>query len=194
MDKKKIWEAGRFPNKYKSYTVDSLKNEGSEHVKYYIANMKDYIAKGKGLWIKGPTGVGKTTAAIVMGMESWATYGKPSLFVTYEQIKEETGKSFQGKEDPDFFKRLKNWPHLIIDNISSSIMQDKIFGLKKLESLIRERNNNLLITSMTGSWKKGEIGPENKDDVELLVDTGKSCFVSVVLDGQNLRDLEEEKF
>lgn len=111
-----------------------------EKVQGFIANLDDNLAKGRGLWLFGDTGTGKTTLAMLVSKNalengnSVAIYSLPKLLArirrTYDA--EPGGDSYS-----TLFSRLTSVDLLHIDDFGAEKRSDWV--LEQLYALVNER-------------------------------------------------------
>ncbi|HEY5976939.1 MAG TPA: ATP-binding protein [Solirubrobacterales bacterium] len=120
-------------------------------VRDYIGNLDDRLDEGRGLWLFGDTGTGKTTLAMLISKaalecgRSVAIYSLPKLLArirrTYDS--EPGGDSYLS-----FFERLTSVDLLHIDDLGAEKRSDWV--LEQLYALINERyesERSILITT-----------------------------------------------
>ncbi|HEY7456622.1 MAG TPA: ATP-binding protein [Solirubrobacterales bacterium] len=120
-------------------------------VESYIGELDANLARGRGLWLMGNTGTGKTTlgmlvakAALAQG-RSVAVYFTPKLLTQIRQ-------TYQATDSEDaydaFFRRLTSVDLLYIDDLGSERHTDWV--VEQLYALVNERYENqrsMLVTS-----------------------------------------------
>ena len=123
-------------------------------VQGFVDELDENLAAGKGMWLMGNTGTGKTTlgmlvakAALAAG-KSVAVYFTPKLLTQIRQ-------TYQATESEDayeaFFQRLTSVDLLYIDDLGSERHTDWV--VEQLYALVNERYENqrsMLVTSNAG--------------------------------------------
>jgi len=123
-------------------------------VQGFVDDLEQNLAEGKGMWLMGNTGTGKTTlgmlvakAALAAG-KSVAVYFTPKLLTQIRQ-------TYQATESEDayeaFFRRLTSVDLLYIDDLGSERHTDWV--VEQLYALVNERYENqrsMLVTSNAG--------------------------------------------
>ena len=134
-----------------------------DRVRGFIDEIDSKLEKGKGLWLFGDTGTGKTTLAMLVSKEalekghSVAIYSLPKLLArirrTYE---EEPGQDSYSA----FFQRLTSVDLLHIDDFGAEKRSDWV--LEQLYALVNERYEDersiMLTTNMTVDKLEEQIG------------------------------------
>jgi DNA replication protein DnaC len=135
-----------------------------EQVRAYIEALEERLAAGRGLWLFGDTGTGKTTLAMLVSKaasaagRSVAIYSLPKLLArirrTYDS--EPGGDSYL-----EFFERLTSVDLLHIDDLGAEKRSDWV--LEQLYALINERyeaqRSILVTTNLPLEQLEEQIGP-----------------------------------
>jgi DNA replication protein DnaC len=114
--------------------------EGLRTVKKYIDDLDENLARGRGLWLAGGTGTGKTTLAMLISKaainahHSVAIYSLPKLLVRIRRTfdSEPGGDSYHS-----FFERVTGVDLLHIDDVGAEKRSEWV--LEQLYALINER-------------------------------------------------------
>ena len=147
--------------------------EAVRKVSAFIEHLDSNLATGRGLWLFGDTGTGKTTLAMLASKEalekghSVAIYSLPKLLArirrTYDG--EPGGDSYSA-----FFKRLTSVDLLHIDDFGAEKRSDWV--LEQLYALVNERYEDersvMLTTNLTMDKLEDQIG---KRTVSRLTET-----------------------
>jgi DNA replication protein DnaC len=120
-------------------------------IRKYVDNLPEYLSEGRGLWLMGDVGTGKTTLAMLVSKAalesgySAAIYSLPRLLArirrTYDAEVGEQGYL-------DFFERLTSVDLLHLDDVGAEKRTDWV--LEQLYAVINERYETgraILITS-----------------------------------------------
>jgi DNA replication protein DnaC len=132
-------------------------------VREFVAELDSRLGEGRGLWLSGDTGTGKTTLAMLVSKEalkrghSVAIYSLPKLLArirrTYD---EEPGEDTYGT----FFQRLTSVDLLHIDDFGAEKRSDWV--LEQLYALVNERYEDersiMLTTNLTLGKLEDQIG------------------------------------
>jgi DNA replication protein DnaC len=133
-------------------------------VRTWVEDLESNIAAGRGLWLMGDTGTGKTTLAMLVSKaalqesHSVAIYSLPKLLArirrTYDS--EPGGDSYLA-----FFERLTSVDLLHIDDLGAEKRSDWV--LEQLYALINERYESqrsmLVTTNLDQQQLEEQIGP-----------------------------------
>lgn len=155
----------------------------------YAAKIVQMMKIGTGLWISGPTGRGKTTAAAIIAKEA-SRWGYSVLFTTADKIRDAKpdNTDFDGSAKR-FQQKLVDVELLVVDNLDDEFLTDRRFGPKNLEKLVKERNAKLyptIVTSAIHEWEK-------KPEMAALLECQKETMPKVVITGVNFRDGVEKQ-
>jgi DNA replication protein DnaC len=137
--------------------------EAVKKVRAFVDNLDSNLGTGKGLWLFGDTGTGKTTLAMLVSKaatemgHSVAIYSLPKLLArirrTYE---DEAGSDSYGA----FFERLTSVDLLHIDDFGAEKRSDWV--LEQLYSLVNERYEDersiMLTTNLAVDKLEDQIG------------------------------------
>lgn len=128
----------------------------------YADNLADRIAEGRGLWLMGSVGTGKTTLAMLVSKlaieagHSVAIYSLPRLLARIRRTYDAADESYLG-----FFERLTSVDLLHMDDLGAEKQTDWV--LEQLYSIVDERyvtQKSLVVTTNLGPEELAEqIGP-----------------------------------
>jgi len=148
-------------------------------VQSYLGDLDANLAEGKGVWLFGGPGTGKTTLAMLISKEalkegrSVAIYSLPKLLArirrTYDS--EPGGDSYLS-----FFERLTSVDLLHIDDLGAEKRSDWV--LEQLYALVNERyeaqRSILVTTNLDEAELKDQIGQRT---VSRLVEMCSTCMI-----------------
>jgi DNA replication protein DnaC len=165
--------ASAIPPRYRGVSFDrppvsdmarKAETEGTvQKVRDFVAELDSRLGQGRGLWLSGDTGTGKTTLAMLVSKEalskghSVAIYSLPKLLArirrTYDA--EPGGDSYTA-----FFERLTSVDLLHIDDFGAEKRSDWV--LEQLYALVNERYEDersiMLTTNLTVDKLEDQIG------------------------------------
>jgi len=141
----------KIPMNYRRFTLDSLDTSSIQtaikKISKYVEKIDFYRKTGKGLYLYGKQGTGKSVVGCIVLMEA-AKHGYSAYFTDIrEYLDRMFGSKFQrDAEDGTQNDLLRSSEFLLIDNLGQDPLDSK--GLKKswIDDLLRYRTDNLLPT------------------------------------------------
>jgi DNA replication protein DnaC len=139
--------------------TDMARDMSTRHVvqatQAYIDGLEDNLAAGRGFWLMGNTGTGKTTLGMLVAKSALAAgktvgvYFTPKLLTRIRQTYQETESN---SAYDDFFRRVTSVDLLYIDDLGSERHTDWV--VEQLYALVNERYESqlpMLVTSNSDS-------------------------------------------
>jgi DNA replication protein DnaC len=153
--------ASAIPPRYRGVSFDRPpvsdmeRDMASRHVvnavREYVDTLDDNLAAGRGLWLMGSTGTGKTTLGMLVAKAALAA-GKTAAVYFTPKLLTQIRQTYQATDSEDayeaFFKRLTSVDLLYIDDLGSERHTDWV--VEQLYALVNERYENqrsVLVTS-----------------------------------------------
>jgi len=157
--------ASAIPARYRGVSFDRppvsdmTRDMATRHVvqatKGYVEALDENLEAGRGLWLMGNTGTGKTTLGMLVAKEALAASKTVGVYFT-PRLLTRIRQTYQEAESPtaydDFFRRVTSVDLLYIDDLGSERHTDWV--VEQLYALINERYENqrpLLVTSNSDS-------------------------------------------
>jgi DNA replication protein DnaC len=144
-------------------------------VSRYIGALGERLAQGRGLWLFGDTGTGKTTLAMLVSKaaleegHSVAIYSLPKLLA---RIRQTYDAQPGGDSYSTFFDRLTSVDLLHIDDLGAEKRSDWV--LEQLYALINERYETqrsiMITTNLTHEQLEEQIGPRTVSRLTQICD------------------------
>ena len=166
-------------------------------IKDYVDNFIDYYDEGKGLFLFGPQGRGKTTIECIIAKEIASkinpdTGDRRNCFVVGFMMFEDIIKKQFDKEDKNILNSLLyKTDLLIIDNLGNeSGRNENQFAQRTLEMILRKRDNASLPTIVSTNYNLDEVGSEYNKDIKDFLTQNNIC---VYFSGDNYRVKKETK-
>jgi DNA replication protein DnaC len=121
------------------------------HVETFVDELDENLAAGRGLWLMGNTGTGKTTLGMLVAKAALAAGKTVGIYFT-PKLLTHIRQTYQATESDDayeaFFRRLTSVDLLYIDDLGSERRTDWV--VEQLYALVNERYENrrsMLVTS-----------------------------------------------
>jgi DNA replication protein DnaC len=156
------------PKRFRDVSFELAANDGIEPaviaaVRKYTESIGEQLAEGRGLWLMGDVGTGKTTLAMIVSKtaaeagHSVAIYSMPRLLARIRR----TYDAERGEDSYlDFFDRLTSVDLLHIDDLGAEKRSDWV--LEQLYAIVDERyqsQRSMIVTSNQDyAQLKAEIG------------------------------------
>jgi DNA replication protein DnaC len=157
--------ASAIPARYRGVSFDRppvsdmVRDMSTRHVvqatQTYIQDLDENLAAGRGLWLMGNTGTGKTTLGMLVAKEALAVGKTVGIYFT-PKLLTRIRRTYQEAESnsayDDFFRRVTSVDLLYIDDLGSERHTDWV--VEQLYALINERYESqrpMLVTSNSDS-------------------------------------------
>jgi DNA replication protein DnaC len=130
-------------------------------VRAYIDQLDENLAAGRGLWLMGDTGTGKTTLGMLVAQAALAAGRTAAVYFT-PKLLTQIRQTYQATDSEDaydaFFRRLTSVDLLYIDDLGSERHTDWV--VEQLYALVNERYENqrsvLLTSNAEGDVDRGQ--------------------------------------
>jgi DNA replication protein DnaC len=123
-------------------------------VRGFVDDLDENLAAGRGLWLMGNTGTGKTTLGMLVAKSALAAGRTAAVYFT-PKLLTQIRQTYQATDSEDayaaFFRRLTSVDLLYIDDLGSERHTDWV--VEQLYALVNERYENqrsMLVTSNAG--------------------------------------------
>lgn len=144
-------------------------------VRGFVDNLEERLAEGRGLWLFGDTGTGKTTLAMLISkaaLEAGKTVAIYSLPKLLARIRRTYDSEPGGESYLSFFERLTSVDLLHIDDLGAEKRSDWV--LEQLYALINERyeaeRSVLITTNLPHPELEEQIGPRTVSRLTQMCD------------------------
>lgn len=190
------------PSKYLQWTWDMCeKTDFVEECKDYAKNFLDNYLIGKGLFLEGSQGRGKSTMEVLIAKEVAGMINPDTkqnfkvAFAIYEDMVQLSHKGRQGDRSASnkLDKLIDDVDLLIIDNIGSEtgFGNETKYTTKLLEYILRKRDNAEKPTIISSNFNHNELENKYSDTVFQFIKL--NCDV-VLVTGENNRMKKNNKF
>ncbi len=149
---------------------DMVRDMSTRHVvnavQGFVDDLDENLAAGKGMWLMGNTGTGKTTLGMLVAKTALSAGRTVAVYFT-PKLLTQIRQTYQATESEDaydaFFRRLTSVDLLYIDDLGAERHTDWV--VEQLYALVNERYENqrsMLVTSNAG--KDVEEGRKQLED------------------------------
>ena len=173
------------PEDYWYAKVEGVSEEVRPMVARYLRNVEAMIAKGAGLIIYGPSGVGKTAIAAMIAKESRASY-HTVLFARVWELREMIRSRMEFDAESTMAERTREVQVLILDDLREEDANEKFFTLSEIQQLVLYRASRRMVTVVT-----------TRLDIDALsrapMDRFAEVLVPFAVHGPNLRNQRQQE-
>jgi DNA replication protein DnaC len=187
--------ASAIPPRYRGVSFDRppvsdmLRDMSSRHVvsavQGFVDDLDANLDAGKGMWLMGNTGTGKTTLGMLVAKAALAAGHTTAVYFT-PKLLTQIRQTYQATDSEDaydaFFRRLTSVDLLYIDDLGSERHTDWV--VEQLYALVNERYENqrsMLVTSNAPPEARGS-GPPVEEGRKQLADQIGSRTVSRLIE------------
>ena len=156
--------------------------EVREPLRKYFSDYQGLMRDGIGLYLSGPTGRGKSTAAAALA-KAIRSLSRTVFFVTVADLREMVRSKIEFGDDQLAMDRCKQVDFLVLDNLRSTDAKEMFVGATALEDLLRHRVSSKKPTVITSQMSLGELSKALPGFCEIA----ESACVVLKLTGPDLR-------
>lgn len=170
--------------------VSSGATRAVEKVEKYLSGWEENREAGKGLYLCGDVGTGKTHLAVAVMNELMTKKRVPSLFVTVPELLDNLRGAYKnpGQDLDEWMDAVKNADLLVLDDLGSERVTEWV--QERIFVLVNHRYREVLPTLFTSN-----VGP--KDLAAKLGERTASRIISmcdwISLEGEDYRETEARK-
>jgi DNA replication protein DnaC len=178
-------ERMNLPEDYWFVRVDGVSGSVRAAVARFLWKVDEMIARGVGLFVIGPKGVGKTAVAALVAKEA-RSRGYTVFFARIWELREMIRSRIAFDDETSIMGRAREVDVLVLDDLRTEDANEKFFSASDLEQLIEYRSSKKRVTVVTTRLVKelqgGSIGS--------LYESAKRSMVPFPIQGP---DLHEER-
>jgi DNA replication protein DnaC len=183
--------ASVIPRRYRDVSLEIARNDGVNPVVLkvvgdFLGEIEARLEKGRGLWLAGNVGTGKTALAMLISktaLEAGRTVAIYSLPKLLARVRATYEKDLGGDSYTQFFDRLISLDLLHIDDLGAEKRSDWV--LEQLYSIVNERyemeRSMLVTTNLEQTALEEQMGERT---VSRLIEI---CGPPLYIDGDDLR-------
>ncbi len=172
---KEVFKPYEIPNKYFESEIDKVKQNVRGKIYRYLQNLHENINTGKGIFISGNVGTGKTSILYLIIRESLEYTN--SYYCTINDV-----FKYLIRQNEDYIAKLYYADILLIDDLGREYLSDNIdFGIRQFDEVIDYRYREGKATCLTTNFmfetvkdKYPRVYDRMKEKNQFLIITGES--------------------
>lgn len=171
-----------------AYIDGFTSQQNSKSLNSYLNRWPEYIRVGMGVFVWGSNSVGKTYVSAALCKAVWGRYRVSSYMVTAEELKDcWINKEIEAHPGSTEFRsdRIRDIRFLVIDDLAKEYRTESGFAENKLSNLLRERQKNRKVTSITTNLSPTQFKQVYGNSAFELV---KESMIPCKIDGENMRE------
>lgn len=169
------------PDEFWRTRVDQVSEKTRPAVARYLLNVDRMSQDGIGLFVTGKRGVGKSAVAALIAKEARAR-GFTAYFTSLWELREMIRARIMFDDETTMLRRCQEVDFLVLDGFREEDAQEKWFGLKEVEELIRNRGNKRLVTIITTRLSFVDM---KKAPFKSLLEASQGHLVQFPVEGPN---------
>jgi DNA replication protein DnaC len=156
-------------------------------IERYVAHLAANIDEGRGLWFTGPSGTGKTIAAVAVARAA-AEQGHTVTLKPVPKLLREIRRAYSDRAEDDqeaFYEQLESIDLLVLDDLGAQ--QTTEWVLEQFYSIVQERTLNKRAIIVTTNLDVEEL--ERQVSPRVVSRLYEMCGKPILLDGPDHRRL-----
>ena len=191
-------ELMQIPRRFWEVDFESIPDcEGKATLRSYLRNIEEMLDRGEGLMLWGPNGHGKTSAAVLVGMEA-RRRGASVLFVQAETLRASVLDGTMFSDEKTLIERAREVDLLILDDLGKEHSGETGFSERLFENLIRGRSASKKVTLVTTNLPLKPRGDKSSEPslkgkyIPSMLEVMREAMYPVLLKTHNWRDRAQE--
>ena len=175
----------RIPPRFWESRFSEIAEAGEVRAKIgkYLGDLHEMLDRGFGFMLWGPNGLGKTAAGVVVLKEA-RRRGYTAMFLGAAELKDIVVSKKAFDTDQTLWDRARYVDFLLIDDLGKGSQDEKGFGERLLDDLIRTRSSSLKVTWLTTNMTPTVFKEEHKISTFAAME---ECMLPVRMHGENRR-------
>jgi DNA replication protein DnaC len=176
------------PERLWNSTYTEMPEALHQPVRNYIGKLPEMLRMGTGFYLHGPSGVGKTSGAVVI-LKSACERDRWGYYTTVKDLRQAIREEWTFDGEASVLARCKEVDILVLDDLALDDFKNFTFGIGEVEHLVASRavrsKTTILTTRLTPDVFRAEY--------PALLQTMQGNFVSISCNGINLKEQAAEK-
>ena len=176
--------------RYRFATIANLKDTQRDQVYSHLETIEDNILAGKGLYLYGPNGTGKSYVASILLKKAVILHKLRSYWITPHEIRE----AFFYRHDflwdktarISVYYHMMDVQHLVIDDLGKEYHGHSGYYETCIKTLVRARYDDNKVTTITSNMTPEEVTKYYGGSFGSLVG---EYMIPVVLQGEDIRKI-----
>ena len=157
----------------------------ADRITAYFRSAEEHRARGIGLMIMGPNGVGKSMAAVVVGLE-YKRLGETVLFVSAGDVLDHKMAGTWYSDDTTYWEWIRSVDVLLLDDLGKGEAKGGGYSQIMWDQLLRHRHDHRRVTIITTNIV--EMADFEGILKRSTLDVLKESVMPLRLHGENRRD------
>lgn len=182
------FERMNLPREFWTAKVQNVPASVRDTITRYLVNTDVMLARGAGMLLTGPAGVGKSGIGALVCKEA-RSRGYTAYFIGAWELRESIRARLLFEDEVSVMDRCRQVDVLVLDGLRPEDAGERLFGMRDIEELVTMRGVRKLVTIVTTRMGAAELNRHFPGFLESV----QGCVVSLPVTGSDLRrDLNEE--
>lgn len=164
--------------------------EYREKIRSYLEKMSDMLTRGVGLYLwSEENSTGKTSIA-VLALKQALRLRRTAFFEESGRLKSALIRSEEFEENTPIERRIRMVDLMVLDDVGKEYRTESGFAENVIESVLRDRSQNLRVTLMTTNIKPNRIESAYSADLAALL---REVMIPVKVSGHDWRERKADE-